>query len=302
MATQISLNANASYVSQKINASADWFVWKNKPRQSIYTQIELFHENQADYEQTIYTFKPAVKWTRDSEGFSKLYTLGPSYEGGTYYSNTNSSTRSYKTGIIDSFLQWMSHDYELFDILPQQGQLYTLNFDYRDTNFGFLADDLLIDFSTVQARRISNWGRGTLIGAGRFSFGTSWVDTNQASISVLPPSVKFFGGGSDDVRGFYLNTLPENGGLGALTKMLAKLELRRTYLFIPSLEAFGFVDGAHFSEKSWTRDARLYYSPGAGLRWLSPFGLVQTFIARGLKSNPYEDAGNLYYVGIGGTF
>lgn len=302
MASQFAINANASLRSQTINGTADMFVWKHEPRRSVYTVVELTHEDQADYEQTIYSMRPAIKWTRDSEGFSKLYTLGPSYEGGIYYTNQNASSRSYKTGLIDSYFQWMSHDYELFDILPQKGQLYTLNLDYRDKAFGFFASDLFAEFNTVQAVRLSNWGRGTLIGAGRFTFGTSWVDTNKASLSILPPGVKFFGGGSDDIRGFYLNTLPDNGGLGALTKISTKLEVRRTYLFIPSLEAFVFLDAGTFSEKPWTKDDQLYSSPGAGLRWLSPFGLVQTFIARGLRSNPYKDSGNLYYIGIGGTF
>lgn len=302
MASQISLNANVSLRTQSINVSADTFVWKNEPRRSIFTQAEVTRENQADYEQTIYAIRPAVKWTRDSEGFNKLYTLGTSFEGGTYLSNGNTDTRSYKTGILQSFVQWMSHDYELYDILPQTGHLYTLKTNYYDQSLGFFSRDLLLEFNTVQAERLSNWGRGTLIGAGRFTFGTSWVDTEKASLSTLPPSVKFFGGGSDDIRGFYLNTIPENGGLGALTKISAKFELRRTYLFIPSLEAFAFMDGGYFSEKPWTQGEQLYYSPGFGIRWLSPFGLVQTFIARGLRNEPYRDSGNLYYIGIGGTF
>lgn len=302
MASQFALNANASFRSQTVNATADMFVWKNEPRRSIYSVVELTHENQVDYEQTIYSIRPAIKWTRDSEHFNKLYTLGPSFEGGTYYSNGNADSRSYKTGLIDSYMQWMSHEYELFDVLPQRGQLYTLNMDYRAEAFGFFANDLVAEFNTVQAYHITNWNRGTLIGAGRLNLATSWVDTEKASLAILPPGVKFFGGGSDDIRGFYLNTLPDNGGLGALTKMMAKMELRRTYLFIPSLEAFAFLDGGYFSEKSWTRDPQLYYSPGAGLRWLSPFGLVQGYVARGLRSNPYKDSGNFYYAGIGGTF
>lgn len=302
MASQLSATAEASLRVQSVNLQADSFLWHNEPRRSLLTQAEIVHEDQVKYEQLIYRIRPQIKWTRDSEGYHKTYTFGPSYEGGTYHSSDNSDTRSFSSGIIEGNLQWMSHKYEMFDFLPQEGQLYTYRFDFRHPGLGFEVPLLKMETSAVRAERLTNWGRGTVIGAVRLNAGTTWLNTDRISIESLPPTVKFFGGGSDDIRGFYLRSLPKNNGTGALTRAVAKLELRRTYLFVPSLEAFAFVDGGYFSEEPWQIETPLFYSPGAGLRWLSPVGMVQGFWARGLSSDPYRDSGNLFYVGIGGTF
>jgi translocation and assembly module TamA len=302
MASQLSATAEASFRIQSVSLLADSFLWHNEPRRSILSQAEIIHEDQVKYEQLVYRVRPLMKWTRDAEGFHKTYTLGPSYEGGTYHSSDNADTRSFSTGIIEGNLQWMSHRYEMFDILPQEGELYTFRFDFRHPGLGFEVPLLKMETSAVRAERLTNWGRGTVIGAVRLNAGTSWLNTDKISVESLPPTVKFFGGGSDDIRGFYLSSLPKNNGTGALTRTVAKFELRRTYLFIPSLEAFAFLDGGYFSEEPWQIDTPLYYSPGAGLRWLSPIGMVQGFWARGLSSDPYRDSGNLFYVGIGGSF
>lgn len=302
MASQLSATAQGSLRTQSLTLSADTFFWHGQPRRSVFSEAEVLRERQLKYEQLVYRSRSVMKWTRDSEDFFKLYTLGPAYEGGTYHSNENSNTRSFSSGILTGGLQWMSHDYELFDILPQDGELYSFNLDLRHPTLGFGVPLLKLDGTMVHISRLANWGRGTIIGASRLTGGTSWLDPEKASLASLPPTVKFYGGGSDDIRGFYLRTLPKNGGAGALTKATAKLELRRTYLFIPSLEAFAFLDGGYFSEESWTLDSSLYYSPGAGLRWLSPLGMVQSYVARGLSTDPAQDGGNFYYIGIGGTF
>jgi len=301
MASQLTANAQASLRSQSLTLTADSFIWHHEPRRSILSVAELTRESQVDYEQLTYSVDSRVKWSRDSEGYSKVYTLGPAYEAGTYSSDEAQDTKSYASGALRGSAVWMSHKYELYDFHPQDGSLFGYYFDYRDPMVGFSDPLLKLDTTLLRLDRLSNWGRGTLIGGARINLGTSWI-SDTASLNGLPPAVKFFGGGSDDVRGFTLKSIPENNGLGALTKVSGKFELRRTYLFIQSLEGFAFIDAAKFGDKSWNLDDVLYYSPGFGIRWLSPIGMVQTFIARAYKTNPYTDQGNLYYVGIGGVF
>lgn len=302
MASLLSATLQASLRSQSLNLTADSYFWKNSPRRSVLTQAEIIREDQLDYEQLIYRFKPAMKWTRDSEGFSKLYTLGPTYEGGTFFSVENSDTRSFSSGTIEGTAQWMSHKYEMFDVLPADGNLFTANFDFRHPATGFEEPLLKLDTSATHIDRLSNWGRGALIGAVKFHLGSTMVDTDEISLTSLPPTVKFFGGGSEDLRGFFLRTLPKNDGAGALTRALAKFELRKTYLFKESLEAFTFFDIGSFSEKQMTVGDDVYYSPGIGIRWISPIGLVQGYAARAYQSEPYKDHGNFFFFGIGGSF
>src|SRR5690606_12868003 len=113
------------------------------------------------------------------------------------------------------------------------------------------------------------WGRGQAVGGVRFNLATTSVEQGT-ELDALPPSVKFYGGGSDDIRGFPLRALPENNGRGALSKLSAKFELRKTHFIRPALEAVVFFDAGIFGQESWSLDPKLYESPGIGLRWLSP--------------------------------
>lgn len=301
MASLLSANLEASLRSQSLTLTADSYFWHNEPRRSLLSEAQVLRESQIDYEQFVYRVSPHMKWTRDSEGHYKSYILGPSYEGGTFHSTNNADTKSFSSGIIEGSLIWMSHTYELFDIHPEDGDVAGLNFDFRHPTLGFSDALLKLDSTFAKLMRMGSWGRGSLIGGMRFNAGTTFV-ANDVSVSGLPPTVKFFGGGSDDVRGFQLRSLPKNNGLGALSKVSLKLEARRTNVYSERFEAFTFIDGAYFGERSWDLAPTLYYSPGLGMRWLSPIGLVQTYVARAFTLAPYRDSGNLYFVGLGGTF
>lgn len=301
MASQLSANLQASLRVQSLTLTADSFLWHHEPRRSLYTKAEIMRESQVDFEQVIYRLEPLVKWSRDSENYSKIYTLGPSYEGGTFRAEKTNTTKSFSTGILKGSAVWMAHKYELFDFHPQEGDLIGMNFDLRHPSFGFSDPLLKLESTYVKLDRLGNWGRGTIIGALRLNAGTTWVD-DKVSLSSLPPTVKFYGGGSDDIRGFTLKTLPGSDGLGALTKLGAKFELRRTYLVKESIEGFTFLDVAKFGDQSWNVDRAFFYSPGIGLRWLSPIGMVQGFFARAFQADPYRDQGNLIFLGLGGVF
>lgn len=301
MASLLSASLEANFRSQSLNLLADSFVWKNHPRRSILSQAQITRDSQFDYEQVVYSLKSQVKWTKDYGNHQRIYALGPGYETGTYSTTDSIDTKSFATGMILGSAQFTSHDYELFDIHPEGGDTLAASFDFRHPSMGF--SDPLLKLNTTAAKlyRLANWGRGTVIGGIRLNAGTTWV-SNDLTLKGLPPAVKFYGGGSDDTRGYLLNTLPKNDGLGALTKLGMKLELRRTYVWKETLEAFTFIDSALFGDKSWSVEQQLWYSPGIGLRWLSPIGLIQTYGARALSLNPNEDNGNFFYAGFGGVF
>jgi translocation and assembly module TamA len=301
MASRLSINMQASFRSQSFTISADQFFWKNNPRQSLLSTLEVVREDQFDYEQLVQRMSPHMKWTHDSRSHFWRYTFGPAFETGTFHFRENNSTRSFATGVIQGSLLGMEHDYEYFDIHPEEGNQLALNMEFRHPAMGFTDSLLKLDTSVVQLTRIGFWDRGNLIAGARLNAGTTWVP-DDVSLFSLPPTVKFYGGGSDDVRGFLLRTLPRNNGLGALTKLGMKLELRRTYLWRESLEGFIFTDGAYFGERSWYVRPRLWYTPGMGIRWLSPIGMVQTYWARAYATSPFLDDGNFFFIGLGGTF
>lgn len=301
MASTLSATLQASLRSQSLLISSDTYFWKHRPRRSLFAQAELLRESQIDFEQSLLRLRPHMKWSFDDEKRQGIITFGPSYEGGQFLTKDKSQTRHFSTGIIEGSLQLMSHIYELFDIHPQDGDLFNFSFDFRHPGLGFSDETLKLDSSFAKLSHLGNTGRGSIIGGLRFSAGTTWVRETVDPAS-LPPVLKFYGGGSDDIRGFLLRTLPRSDGRGALSKVGLKLEIRRTHLWKDSIEAFSFVDSAYFGDRSWSTSSQLFTSPGIGLRWLSPIGLVQSYVSRGLSLHPSEDFGNFYFIGLGGVF
>lgn len=305
MASLLEANIQASFKNQSINLLVDKYFWEDSPRRSLNTELSYERNDQNTFLETMGTLKPHLKWTRDTENRFWLWSVGPSLIAGSFKTDNNSDRRTFKTGAIEGRLESNTHIYETFDTHPEEGEFYKFDFDFRHPSLGFSDPLLKLDLTYLRFLWLGNLGKGNAIMGLRLNTQTTWVP-NDVNSTTLPPSVKFYGGGSDDIRGFKLNSIPDTNGLGALTKMSAKLELRRTNFFKESLESFIFLDTGFFGDQSWKVDSRIWYSPGAGVRWLSPIGLVQTFVARGLsnKSSTHfdQDSGNFFYLGLGGVF
>lgn len=302
MASKLSATLEASFRKQSLIFTSDHFFWPEHPRRSIKSELEVTRESQITYEQFLTKLTPAkIKWSRDKGGHRHLYEVGPAYEYGSYNSDEKTQSRHFSTVVLESSFLWTDHDYEFYDVHPQEGNELSLALSYRDETLGFQSRATRGDFSFVTLKRFATFGRGILIGGLRTIGGTTFVSTDE-DINTLPPLVKFFGGGSSDIRGFQLNTLPINDGQGALSKLVFKWEIRKTYFFIPSLELFGFLDHGQFGEKSFSTSTRTFYSPGVGLRWNSPIGVVQTFAAKAYGTSPYENIGENFFIGLGTYF
>lgn len=302
MASLWEFNVQLSFKNQFASFTSDRFMWSDAPRRSLLTSVELERDNQTTYEEITAKLKPHMKWTRDGSSRQWTWTTGPTLIAGSYKSATNDSdTRRINTGALEGKLETTSHEYEVYDLHPESGNTLSFNFDFRHPSFGFVDPLLKLNLSYLTLLHLGELGRGEAIGGIRLTTATTWVP-DRVDLASLPPSVKFYGGGSDDVRGYKLSSLPSNNGLGALTKLSLKFEFRKTYVFIPTIESFTFVDTTYFGEKPWEVEKRLWYSPGTGLRWLSPIGIVQGFWARALSNETVKDNGNLFYLGLGGVF
>lgn len=301
MASQVDGNIQASFRSQALTFAMENYLWPDSPRRALLSQFEILRETQEEYQETNMTLKFHPQWSRDHADRFWLWSAGPSLMSGSYQTDEGVGDGQYSAVAIEGGLLTMSHIYELFDYHPEDGSSMEFRFDIRHPSLGFDERLLKLDFSLTALQQLWRWGRGNAVGGIRFNTSTTSV-RQQVNLEDLPPSVKYYGGGSNDIRGFPLKTLPENNGLGALSKLLLKLELRKTHLARPSLEGFIFHDSAIFGLQSWSLDPKLYQSPGVGIRWLSPIGLIQAFIAQGYSNNPFTRHGELIYLGLGGDF
>lgn len=302
MASKLEASAKADLRNQSLKLSADNFFWKERARRSLRSAAEVSREKQVDYEETQISLSSHLAWSRDTYERYWSWSLGPTLLNGSFITDEGGDANGNFSGVaLEGRLDSMAHRYELFDFLPEEGSSFRFHFDFRPPEFGFEEKLLKLEAQHTALGRLWKWGRGNAVGGIRVGAHTTIIE-NSSAIVDLPPSVKFYGGGSDDIRGFGYRQLPENNGVGALSKLLVKFELRKTHFYAPSLELFGFYDTAYFGFDSWELSPRLRQSPGVGLRWISPVGLFQSFIAKGSSTNPQEDEDLVVFVGLGGEF
>ncbi|PJE80905.1 Translocation and assembly module TamA [invertebrate metagenome] len=109
---------------------------------------------------------------------------------------------------------------------------------------------------------------------GRLEQGITWVD----SLDVIPPSLRFFAGGNQSVRGYGYESISPKDSEGNLTgsKYLSVVSAEYSYTFRPKWRAALFVDtgtATNDYHESWK------VGTGFGLRWVSPIGQVRLDLA-----------------------
>ena len=218
MASKLEAIAKTDLRQQSLILAADLYRWPQRPRTSLLPKLELSREKQVDYEETNASLSSHLKktydsWTRDWE-----FSGGPTLLSGSYTTDTSEDdTGSFSGVAIEGRLSSMGHNYELYDFLPEEGSFFRFHFDYRAPEFGFEDKVLKLEAQHTALMRLWRWGRGHAIGGVRIGLFTSAVEKSSV-LTKLPPSVKFYGGGSDDIRGFAYRQLPDNNGLGRCQK------------------------------------------------------------------------------------
>lgn len=111
----------------------------------------------------------------------------------------------------------------------------------------------------------------------RFNFGG--VATN--SFSDVPPSLRFFAGGDQSVRGYGYETLSprdDNGvAVGGRFQLVGGVEYQ--YEFVRNWRVAAFVDKGNAVNDVFDR---LATGAGLGIRWVSPVGPLRLDVAKGL--------------------
>ncbi|MGA7579492.1 MAG: autotransporter assembly complex protein TamA [Desulfobaccales bacterium] len=171
---------------------------------------------------------------------------------------------------------------------PTKGELVTLDTQAAPT---FLGSGLQFSQAVVEARDYQALTDSGVVLAGRVKCG---VIEPMQSTSQIPIDRRFFTGGADSVRGYELDYLgPRNSAndpIGGEAELIASLELRFPLpLYYKNIGGVVFMDAGNVFFKIHDMDlGQLKYSPGFGLRYLSPIGPVGIDIAFPTNRINYE--------------
>lgn len=107
----------------------------------------------------------------------------------------------------------------------------------------------------------------------------------------LPPSLRFYAGGDNSVRGYKYDGIGDKGYNGDIYggKKLVVGSIEYEHKIIPSLSVVAFVDAGD----AFNSNLELKYGAGTGIRWYAPIGTVKLDIAHGFNRE-YGDTVRLH--------
>lgn len=174
-----------------------------------------------------------------------------------------------------------THLYEYFQRDPRRGWTAALETSHRLKGAHSAVGAHALRLTGQSLWNLGDYQPPLAVLATRGQAGTVAGLSRADALAELPPTERFFLGGDADLRGVERKRLPDDAG-GFLTSVYEGVELRAGDILPYGLQPFLFVDAAMGGAASFALEPDVYYSPGAGVRWASPFGTVRTTAARGL--------------------
>ncbi len=263
---------------QEISVYSLWYYLPRPSRYHLKPIASFRHESQASYETLTAKISLAPGFTWDGQNAAGSLYAGPALFGVKTLRGEGRPQTAYLT--LGADLSLTSHDFELYRTAPRSG--------YEIVTGGNFSRRGLLGELTAQSIHLGVhhlWNLGSydpplfVLGV-RANAATTIAPTDERA--GLPPTLRHFLGGSQDLRGFGFQEIPSTKG--ALTAIYLSTELRLAYLLPWNLQPLVFLDIGKTGSDPLTFDHPWLYSPGAGLRWESPIGSFRVSAAHGLIS------------------
>ncbi|TKF21894.1 outer membrane protein assembly factor [Vibrio genomosp. F6] len=163
--------------------------------------------------------------------------------------------------------------------MPMWGDKQSITFEYGD-------DELLSETRVFRLQGRTSWIRGigeNHRGLLRLEGGGNFAD----EFDSLSPSLRFFAGGDNNLRGYKYESISPKDESNALTgaKYIATSTLEYQYRVVGNWWAATFVDygDAFNNTPDWKTGV------GVGVRWVSPVGPIRLDFAWGLDETPGDE-------------
>ncbi|MDR5902119.1 autotransporter assembly complex protein TamA [Halomonas icarae] len=243
----------------------------NPLRDSYRFQYGLSHKDTDDTRSLEATLEGARRWEFENGWIQHLYVR-------TTYEDFTQGNDNEQVLLLYPGIRW-SRTRTRNPTFPSWGDRQRLSLEVSDGLWGSDADFVRV---TGESRWIRKIGADNRVVTG---LGLGAIETSD--FSLIPPSLRFFAGGDNSVRGYGYESLSPRDDEGKLTggQQLLTYSLEWQRRVTGDWWGAAFVDtGDAFEE--WGPDD-LKTGAGLGVRWISPVGPIRLDIA-----HPFDDEDN----------
>lgn len=271
---------NVSYLSELVNkqiadASFRWYYAPGESRSYVEPAVVFEHSEEAAYESQSVTTKALHGWSIETTDGQFALRAGPNILA-TYLSRGLGPERATVTfGEFGG--RWTSHDFEWFATSPRTGEFVDASVLVTQKTWGANFTAQKFQLQGQKLWHLFHYDPPLFIVAVRFN-ASAVFSPDENLTPDLPIRFLTFLGGESDLRGFDRQSLPLSG-VGALSGATGSLEGRFHRVIFKRVDVFGFVDAGALGRARFKLEPPVFLSPGAGLRWESPFGVLRGYIA-----------------------
>lgn len=288
--TDVGPRAKANWTRHWVNAEGHSYGWEaevSAPRQNV----GLFYDIPLDpplTDKLRFAGGYQNEEIANTDSLSKLLTLGPEWHsklpsGWQRVISLKWQREEYRlgddSGLSNLLMPGVSYSYLRSDnrIDPHNG--YRLQFDTKVAKEGAGSDTNLL-YGTVLLKGLTTvWDNHRFLG--RVQFGGSATN----GYKKIPPSLRFFAGGDQSVRGYdYQRLSPENSDgdrIGGRYMVAGSVEYQ--YSIAEKWRLATFVDQGNSFDK--LELPNLKTGVGVGVRWVSPVGPIRLDLAHALDDD-----------------
>ncbi len=274
----------ASYRVQDFTSTFAWYALREPSRFYLKPVFELKRdkENNFEYTEVHLDFLSAYSWDDSFQNWQ--LTLGPSFQSD--HNVVGAGVADSQNLFLKQTLLVTTHGFEYYKSSPQRGYKFEVDNLLSNSAVGSSLTAYQMKLSFENLFNIGDYSPPSLILGWRGSLATTYTPNGGIDRINMPETLKYFIGGTQDVRGFSRQELPANNGLGALTEAYMGFESRFPSILPLGLQPFIFTDGGFLGDEPATLRWPLYWSPGLGIRWASPIGIFRTELANGFVYDP----------------
>lgn len=278
MGSSIATSLYASLRRQTLQATMEWYFSRSLPRFFLAPEATLERRDENKFTSFETQFYAPLAASHEIEEGRFTAKAGPAITKSWTFDTQRRNVLTFLS--LDTLESYKTHEYELYQGDPRTGfevRLFTRSMAY---SFPHDVRAHLFRLSGTHLWNVRRFEPPLFILATRYVLATTVTNQRPVEGTQLPASYFHYLGGDRDLRGFGRNELPRNDA-GALTVAALGLEARLAKTLPVGLEPFVFTDWGGAGLDDFEFDPALYFSPGVGMRWQTPFGAVRATLAHG---------------------